>query len=99
MLGDSLLTTPNKIYQSEKKAILDNVAAHDRKPSFNGKQITLAVSDSITLTDTNGRLAAFTQQTANTAIRILDENGKTVVSGRTDKNGAFSFGNLPKCEP
>lgn len=36
-LGDSLLTTPNKTYQSEKKAILDKVAAHDRKPSFNGK--------------------------------------------------------------
>jgi len=31
----------------------------------------------------------------NTGIRILDENGKTVVSGRTDKNGVFSFGNLP----
>ncbi|WRM21544.1 SpaA isopeptide-forming pilin-related protein [Lacticaseibacillus paracasei] len=31
----------------------------------------------------------------NTGIRILDKDGKTVVSGRTDKNGVFSFGNLP----
>ncbi|MDE3297356.1 Cys-Gln thioester bond-forming surface protein [Lacticaseibacillus rhamnosus] len=74
-LGDSLLTTPNKTYQSEKKAILDKVAAHDCKPSFNDKQITLAVGDSITLTDTNGRLAAFAQQTANTANLKITKSG------------------------
>lgn len=31
----------------------------------------------------------------NTGIRILDEDGKVVVSGRTDKRGVFSFSNLP----
>lgn len=32
----------------------------------------------------------------NTGIEIKDENGKTVVKGRTDSNGKFVFDNLPK---
>lgn len=31
----------------------------------------------------------------NTGIKILDQDGKTVVSGRTDDKGIFSFANLP----
>lgn len=93
-LGDSLLTTPNKTYQSEKKAILDKVAAHDRKPSFNGKQITLAVGDSITLTDTNGRLAAFAQQTANTAnLKIMKSGNKLTLTAtaQTKESGNVAY--------
>jgi LPXTG-motif cell wall-anchored protein len=87
-LGDTLLTTPNKTYQAEKKAILDQAAAHDRKPSFNGKQITLAVGDSITLTDTNGRLAAFAQQTANTANLKITKSGNKLTLTATAQSKA-----------
>ena len=85
-LGDTLLTTTNKSYQTEKKAILDKVAAHDRKPSFNGKQITLAVGDSITLTDTNGRLTAFAQQTANTANLKITKSGNKLTLTATSQS-------------
>nr|WP_243680772.1 thioester domain-containing protein [Lacticaseibacillus manihotivorans] len=74
-LGDTLVSNPYSAYVAEKKAILAKVSAHDKKPSFNGQQVTLAIGDSITLTDTNGRLAAFAQQTANTANLKITKSG------------------------
>lgn len=87
-LGDKLLTTPVKTYQAEKKAILAKVAAHDRKPSFNGKQITLSVGDSITLTDSNNRLASFVRQTANTANLKLTKSGNKLTLTATAESKA-----------
>ncbi|MFD1392860.1 SpaA isopeptide-forming pilin-related protein [Lacticaseibacillus jixianensis] len=88
-LGDTLVSNPYSAYAAEKKAILAKVSAHDKKPSFNGQQITLAIGDSITLTDTNGRLAAFAQQTANTAnLKITKSGNKLTLTATTQSKAS-----------
>lgn len=77
-LGSELLTNTLPDYQAQKKVILAKVNAHDQKPSFDGQNITLNVGDSITLNDTNNRLAQFATQVANSANLQIDKNGNSL---------------------
>lgn len=77
-LGSELLTNSLPNYQAQKKIILDKVNAHDQKPSFDGQNITLNVGDSITLNDTNNRLAQFAIEIANSANLQIDKNGNSL---------------------
>lgn len=77
-LGDTLLTTAIPNYFSRKAEILKQVAAHKILPSFTGKDVTLNVGDSITLTDTNNVLSNYINQVANTANLTVDKKGNSL---------------------
>lgn len=74
-LGNELLTTNYPDYQAKKAVVQAKVDAFNKKPSFDGQNITLNVGDSITLKDTNGTLASYIKQTANTANLEVSKSG------------------------
>lgn len=93
-LGNELLTTDYPDYQNKKAAVLAKVAAFNTKPSFNDQNITLNVGDSITLTDTNGTLASYIEQTANTANLNITKAGNKLTltaTANSKESGKISF--------
>ena len=79
------------VFDSKDKQI-GETKADTKKPTIAFELTNELIKDTGELTKTD---VSTGKRLQNTSIRILDENGKTVVSGRTDKNGVFSFGNLP----
>ncbi|MDF3335485.1 SpaA isopeptide-forming pilin-related protein [Lacticaseibacillus rhamnosus] len=79
------------VFDSKDKQI-GETKADTKKPTIAFELTNELIKDTGELTKTD---VSTGKRLPNTSIRILDENGKTVVSGRTDKNGVFSFGNLP----
>ncbi|WP_242596597.1 thioester domain-containing protein [Enterococcus plantarum] len=66
-LGNELLTSQVPNYQAEKQRILNQVDAHNSKPSFDNQTIELNVGESITLNDSNGVLNKYKVLASNSA--------------------------------
>lgn len=77
-LGDELLTTTIPDYNAHKKRILDKVANHNIKPSFQNKNIELNVNEEITLTDTTGSLQNYSNLMTNSANIKVEKSGNTL---------------------
>lgn len=77
-LGNELLTTQVPNYQAEKQRILNQVQAHDVKPSFDNQTIELNVGDSITLNDSNGVLNKYKVLANNSANLNIEKSGNTL---------------------
>ncbi len=73
-LGNKLITTNIPNYQARKKEILNNVANHNKLPSFNNTTSELLIDGEITLTDTNNVLDSMhlKSNTTNTNVTIKD---------------------------
>lgn len=77
-LGNELLTTQVPNYQAEKQRILNQVNAHNIKPSFDKQTIELNVGESITLNDSNDVLNKYKVLANNSANLNVEKSGNTL---------------------
>lgn len=93
-LGNELLTTNYPDYQAKKAAVQAKVDAFNKRPSFDGQNITLNVGDSITLKDTNGTLASYIKQTTNSANLKVSKSGNDLTltaTAESKESGKLSY--------
>lgn len=87
VLGWNVSTNlPN--YGGLKNKITQNIAEFSKLPSFNGKEVTVKVGESITVEDTNGILNNFKVQTDGTNSKIEKSGNKlTITPSVNSKDG------------
>ncbi|MGK4059180.1 SpaA isopeptide-forming pilin-related protein [Loigolactobacillus coryniformis] len=84
------LISQDKKQADEKAATETKETTETPEISFTLKNNLIKGTGELTKTDvSNGKVLP------NTGIKVLDQDGKTVVSGRTNDKGIFSFANLP----
>ncbi len=91
-LGNKLITTNIPNYQARKKEILNNVANHNKLPSFNNTTSELLIDGEITLTDTNSVLNSMhlKSNTTNTNVTIKD-NQLIIKANDNSVDGNITF--------
>lgn len=91
-LGNKLITTNIPNYQARKKEILNNVANHNKLPSFNNTTNELLIDGEITLTDTNNVINSMhlKSNTTNTSFTIKD-NKLIIKANDNSVDGSITF--------
>ncbi|MGM0324105.1 hypothetical protein IGJ18_001612 [Enterococcus sp. AZ078] len=82
-------------YQAFKSNVMANVNKFYKKPSFDGKTITLKVGESVTLVDTNGVFSNYENiplfNTANVDVRKKDSSITITAKNSSNKTGKLRY--------